>query len=90
MLTNHDYYEEWRNIPANTRRWTNDGLRLAHRLRRWANLKPSLFKRVVFAGIEHVRFFSEQIIERSLHLLNRGCIHGAPALPAPHIEWEQQ
>ena len=28
--------------PANMRRWPNVGLRLAHRLRRWANRKPTL------------------------------------------------
>ena len=31
-------------FPANTRRWTSVGLMLAHRLRRWANLKPALFQ----------------------------------------------
>ena len=39
-----------RHPPANTTRWPNAGLMLAHRLRRWANIKPALGQRVVFAG----------------------------------------
>ena len=35
--------------PANTRRWPNAGLMLAHRLRRWANISPVLSDCVVFA-----------------------------------------
>ena len=38
-------------IPANTRRWPNDGLMLGQRQRRWANIKPTLLQRLVFAGI---------------------------------------
>ena len=43
--------------PANTRRWTNVGLMLAHRLRRWANIKPTLIQRLVFAGraLQHLQ-----------------------------------
>ena len=37
-------------IPANTTHWNNVGLMLAHRLRRWPNIKPTLFQCVVFAG----------------------------------------
>ena len=33
-------------FPANTRRVTNVGLKLAHRLRRWANIKPTLARRL--------------------------------------------
>ena len=40
------------NIPANTTRWPNAGLMLAHRLRRWANISPALGQSVVFAGIQ--------------------------------------
>ena len=36
--------------PANTRRWPNVGLILAHRLRRWPNINPTLGQRLVFAG----------------------------------------
>ena len=36
--------------PANTIRWTNIGLMLAHRLRLWANINPTLVQRLVFAG----------------------------------------
>ena len=32
--------------PANTRRLTNAGLMLAHRLRRWPSTKPALVSRV--------------------------------------------
>ena len=32
-------------------RWTNVGLMLSHRLRRWPNIKPTLVKRPPFAGI---------------------------------------
>ena len=31
--------------PANTRRWPNVGLTLAHRLRRWPNISPTLGQR---------------------------------------------
>ena len=37
-------------IISNTRRWTNAGLKLAHRLRRWPNINPALVQRLVFAG----------------------------------------
>ena len=37
--------------PANTGRSTNAGLMLAHRLRRWANIKPALVYRPLFAGL---------------------------------------
>ena len=36
---------------ANTTRWPSVGLMLAHRLRRWPNIKPALGQRLVFAGI---------------------------------------
>ena len=38
-------------VPVNTRRWSNVGLMLAHRLRRWSNIKPTLLQRLVFAGV---------------------------------------
>ena len=38
-------------FPANTTRWNNDVLMLAQRLRRWPNIKTSLFQRVVSAGL---------------------------------------
>ena len=34
----------------NTRRWTNAGLTLAHLLRRWPNINPALFQRILFAA----------------------------------------
>ena len=39
------------NSPENTRCWTNAGLMLGHRLRRWHNIKPALGQRHVFAEI---------------------------------------
>ena len=33
--------------PENTRRFTNGGLMLAHRLRRWANIKPASVQHLV-------------------------------------------
>ena len=33
--------------PENTRRFTNAGLMLAHRLRRWANIKSALVQHLV-------------------------------------------
>ena len=36
--------------PANTKRWPNVGLTLAHRLRRWPNISPTLGQGLVFAG----------------------------------------
>ena len=38
-------------FPANTKRSANVGLMLAHRLRRWPNIKPPLGQRLVFPGI---------------------------------------
>ena len=35
---------------SRTRCWTNVVLMLAHRLRRWSNLKPTLAERLVYAG----------------------------------------
>ena len=35
-------------VSANTRRWTNDGLLLTQRRRRWVNSKPSLVQHFVF------------------------------------------
>ena len=35
--------------PANTTNWNNVGLTLAHGLRRWPNIKPTLLSCVVFA-----------------------------------------
>ena len=37
-------------FSANTRHWTNVGLMLGQRRRRWANIKPTLVQWVVFAG----------------------------------------
>ena len=36
---------------ANTRCWYNAGLLLAHRLRRWSNIKPALGQHLVFVGL---------------------------------------
>ena len=36
-------------VPPNTRRSTNAGLLLAHRVRRWTNIKPALSN--IFAGV---------------------------------------
>ena len=36
--------------PANMRRWPNVGLLLVQRRRRWANSKPTLGQRLIFAG----------------------------------------
>ena len=36
-------------VPPNTRRSTNAGLLLAHRVRRWTNIKPALNN--IFAGV---------------------------------------
>ena len=46
-----DVIRYWINIPANTRRWPNARLTLAHRLRRWPNVSPPLGQGIVFAGI---------------------------------------
>ena len=45
--------ETCRPYQANTRRWSNVGLMLGHRLRRWPNIKPALGQRLVFSGIYH-------------------------------------
>ena len=38
-------------FPAYTRRWPNVGLLLGQRRRRWANSKPTLGQRLMFAGL---------------------------------------
>ena len=38
-------------VPVNTERWSNGGSMLAHRLRRWPNIDPTLGQRLVFAGV---------------------------------------
>ena len=38
-------------FPVDTRRWSNVGLTLVHRLRRWTNFKPTLIQRLVSAGL---------------------------------------
>ena len=38
-------------FPANTRRWLNVVLMLGQRRRQWANIKPTLRQRLVFAGL---------------------------------------
>ena len=45
----HWYEEVLKSYPANTTRLSNDVWMLAQRLRRWPNIKTSLFQRVVFA-----------------------------------------
>ena len=40
-------------FPANTRRSPNVGSMLAYRLRRWANIEPTLCARLVFAGLSY-------------------------------------
>ena len=39
---------------SSTRHWPNDGLMLAHRLRRWPSIKPAVVQRFVFAGSQSV------------------------------------
>ena len=41
--------------PANTTPWINAGFMLAHRLRRWTNIKPALVQGVVLAGFRWSR-----------------------------------
>ena len=40
--------------PANMRCWPNVGLPLGQRRRRWANSKPALDQRLMFAGLASV------------------------------------
>ena len=42
---------QWNTIPARRRRSSNADLMLAHRLRRWANIKSALDERLVLAGM---------------------------------------
>ena len=50
IITAHKFRERG-GEPASTRRCPNVGLMLAHRLRRWTNISPTLGQRLVFAGI---------------------------------------
>ena len=45
-------------IPANTSRWPNVVLMLAHRVIRWPNINPTLGQRLVFAGITAVKYYT--------------------------------
>ena len=51
ILQCHATTHMWYTIPMNTRHPPNVGLILAHRLRRWANINPTLGGCLVFAGI---------------------------------------
>ena len=42
------------NVSADRKRLINVGLTLLHRLRRWTNVKPTLIRRFVSAGVVHV------------------------------------
>ena len=62
--------------PGNTRRWTNADLMLAHRLRRWPNIKSALVQRLVFAGyfwklLEYHIYLVELIVKRATFLWTR-------------------
>ena len=46
--------------PANTRRWSNVGLLLGHRLRRWPNIKPALIFVGYFGGASNSRLLCEK------------------------------
>ena len=48
LLYDWDYSLIW-DHPKKTRRWTNAGLMLAHRLRRWVSMKAALVQRILFA-----------------------------------------
>ena len=41
----------WSNDPASTRRWIDVGLTLVQRLSRWTNVKETLIKRILSAGV---------------------------------------
>ena len=50
-------------IPANTIHWTNVGLMLVQRRRRWTNVKPALARSIVLTGmvstfLSNVQYFS--------------------------------
>ena len=51
--------------PADTRRWTNVGLMLTHRLRRWPNNKTTLVQRLVPAGCGLIRLWANQTMGQS-------------------------
>ena len=42
--------DEW--VPGNTGRWSNVGLMLGHRRKRWTNIKPALVGGFVVVGVE--------------------------------------
>ena len=44
-------WQDWWGLPANTRHWPNVILMLGRRRRRWANIKTTLGKWLVFAGL---------------------------------------
>ena len=55
--------------PASRRHWTNAGLMLVHRLRRWTNIKPALSQCLLFCSYS-ILFFS----------VTRSCV-SLPMLP---------
>ena len=48
-------------IPTSTRRWPNERLMLAHCLRRWPNINLSFGQRLLFAGIQTIRYVPLQV-----------------------------
>ena len=44
--------QQTRDVPAKKEGWSNAGLMLAHRLRRWHNITPALGQRPVFAEVQ--------------------------------------
>ena len=56
--------------PINTRSWTNVGIMLAHRLRRWPDIKPTLGQRLLFNGKSAARCLSFRISRKYLPSLS--------------------
>ena len=70
-------------ITANRRLWPNVGIMLAHRLRRWSNIMPTVGQRLVFAGIRtsfRLGLSSSRDIEPLLVQCWASVVDGGPTL----------
>ena len=74
--------ELWRVMSVNPRSWTDAGLMLFQRMRRWTNINPALCQRLVFTGMCHVNCHCLWMISSAWgHLRDLNLFHAALAWP---------
>ena len=68
-------------LPVNTWRWTNGGLILGHRLRRWPSIKPPLIQRHVFTRNDYRFCLAQSLLSRTSWELICLCNSGPQSAP---------